>query len=357
MAMKNKSIVLGAVILLLLGTQISAECPSGDVTGDCKVNLADFAVIASQWLTGDGIPQGMVLIPSGMFEMGDSFNESLFDEHPVHTVTLSSFYISKYGITNGQYRDFLNGTSHQNKVVNGVVYALSDGSNSYPYCDTSVSSSYSQIAYSGGVFSVQTRHGRTMANDPIVMVSWCGAVAYCNWRSQQEGHQPCYNLSTWECDFSKNAYRLPTEAQWEYAARGGLSGRRFPWGDTITHSQANYLSHNESSYDISPTRGCHPTWDDGIYPYTSPVGTFACNGYGLYDMAGNVWEWCNDWYDSYGLEAQINPTGPAIGIVRVLRGGSWADYSSYCRVSSRIGDGPGNRHPTYGGFRVVLGLK
>lgn len=219
------------------------------------------------------------------------------------------------------------------------------------------------LLVAGSVFSVRTKGGRSMVNDPMVRVSWYGAVAYCNWRSHQEGRQPCYNLSTWTCDFSKNGYRLPTEAQWEYAARGGLSGRRFPWGNTITHSQANYYSRSEYSpglsptpYDISPTRGCHPTWDDGIYPYTSPVGSFAPNGYGLYDMTGNVWEWCNDWHDDYSSSPQTNPTGPTSGTYRVLRGGCWYYGAGYCRVASRGSLGPGVRSDSRVGFRVSLGF-
>lgn len=387
--------VLVSITLLVAGSVCLAECPPADLTGDCYVDMKDLAVMAGWWmstcldpnacpdpnacdgadlvpsgqvdgadllalvdvwLTGNRIPADMVVIPAGTFQMGDSFSEGDSDERPVHTVTLSSFYMSRCEITNGQYRDFLQSALSQGLVTvsGGVVYKAGSGT-SYPYCDTHAADSDSQIVYSGGAFSVRTKGGRSMVNDPMVEVSWYGAVGYCNWRSQQEGRQPCYNLSTWVCDFGKNGYHLPTEAQWEYAARGGLSGKRFPWGNTITHSQANYYSSSSYSYDISPTRGYHPTWNDGIYPYTSPVGSFAPNGYGLYDMAGNVYEWCNDWYSSsyYSSSPSTSPTGPTSGTYRVLRGGSWGSIANYCRVADRGGGRPDRRDNVIG-FRVSL---
>jgi formylglycine-generating enzyme required for sulfatase activity len=298
----------------------------------------------------------MVSIPGGTFQMGDSKGDGWSDELPLHTVTLSPFHMGRYDITNQQYCAFLESALSQGliAVTSGVVYKAGSGT-SYPYCDTNSSSSYSQISYSGGVFNVRTKGGRSMANDPMVHVSWYGSVAYCNWRSQQEGKEQCYNFSTWVCDFTKNGYHLPTEAQWEYAARGGLSGKRFPWGDTITHSQANYYSYSGYSYDLGgPPWGYHPTWSaDGITPYTSPVGSFAANGYGLYDMTGNVWQWCNDWSGSYSSSPQTNPTGPTSGSYRVLRGGGWVYDADICRVSFRFNYDPFSRIYYYG-FRVVM---
>jgi len=303
------------------------------------------------------LPADMVFIPGGTFAMGDNFNEGVSSEWPVHTVTVDSFYVGKYELTNGQYCDYLNSAMSQGiiRVTSGVVYKAGSGT-TYPYCDTSTSSSLSQIAYSGGVFTVRSKGGRGMANDPMVHVSWYGAAAYCNWRSQEEGKEQCYNLSTLDCDFEKKGYRLATEAEWEYGARGGFSGRRFPWGDTISHSQANYRSESGYSYDVSPTGGYHPTWNDGVYPYTAPAGSFAANGYGLYDMAGNAWEWCNDWYSGlyYSSSPTNNPTGPIGGAYRVLRGGgAWGINAYYCRVAYRDYYRPAYRFGDVG-FRLVL---
>jgi formylglycine-generating enzyme required for sulfatase activity len=347
----------------------SISQPHTDIygVGDGIANFKDFAVMASQWLTTDPcVPDDMAYISEGEFDMGDHLGDGFEDELPIHAVFLGGFFMSKYETTNQQYCDYLNDAYSlgQIKVVSGRVYAYSDGSNSYPYCDTSGSSPYSQVDYNNvsGTFSVRTKGEppRDMSDDPMVMISWYGAAAYCNWRSQQEGKEQCYNLSTWTCDFSRHGYRLATEAEWEYAARGGEQSPyyRFPWGDTISHSQSNYYSDSYFSYDVSPTRGYHPAYNDGIYPYTAPVGSLSANGYGLYDMSGNVGEWCNDWYNSiyYSTSPYDNPQGPASGSFRVLRGGCWYYFANFCRVAVRIDFTPGYRY-RYFGFRVVLDLE
>lgn len=303
-------------------------------------------------------PSDMVLISGGSFQMGDSKGDGDSRELPVHTVTLDSFYMGKYEVTNGQYCAYLNSALGSSIYVSSGV--VKGNGNNQPYCDTHSYDSRSQIDYTGGLFSVRTKAGRDMSNDPMVLVSWYGGVAYCNWRSQQEGKEQCYNLSTWECDFSKHGYRLPTEAEWEYAERGGLSGKRFPWGDTISHSQANYHSYWLGGspyypYDVSPTSGFHPNWNDGIKPYTSPVGSFSANGFGVYDMTGNVREWCNDWYSStyYSSSPPNNPTGPTSGWARVLRGGGYHHSAYCCRVPWRFSTNPNGRIHDYG-FRLSL---
>jgi sulfatase modifying factor 1 len=280
---------------------------------------------------------GMALIPPGSFTMGDAFSEGYDDELPNHSVYVSAFYTDKYLVTK----------------------ALWDSVKTW-----SMTNGYSFAGVSGKA-----------ASHPVQGVSWYSAVAWCNARSQKEGLTPCYytdaGLTTiykvgpinpyvkWDA----NGYRLPTEAEWEKAARGGASGRRFPWADTdnISHSRANYYAWENQAFDLSyPPAGCDPIFASDGTPYTSPVGQFAANGYGLYDLAGNVWEWCWDWYqfDWYsqaGAKAADTrgPTGPLS--CRVQRGGGWSDYAFFCRTAYRD-----DYYPTFGdgndGFRCVRGL-
>ena len=372
--------VISLGLFVFIGNTALAWCPSADLSGDCFVdsddlvlmanqwlngyNFEGFAVMAKQWLTTDSnVPDVMAYIPDGEFEMGRHVGDGISDELPRHAVLVDAFFMSRYEITNQQYCDYLNDANSlgQIKVVSGVVYASSDDPCDYPYCDTHSADTDSQIDFSDPNFSVREKGGRDMSDDPMVEVSWYGAASYCNWKSGQEGYESCYNLSTWECDFSKHGYRLPTEAEREYAARGGEHSPyyRFGWGDTISHSQANYYADPCSySYDVSPTEGPHPNWDDGIRPITSVVGSFSPNAYGLYDMTGNVWEWCNDWYDDYYyyVSPYDNPEGPASGDFRVMRGGGSNYDAYYSRVAYRDLSRPVNRSFS-GGFRIVLDLE
>ncbi|MFH1107757.1 MAG: SUMF1/EgtB/PvdO family nonheme iron enzyme [Planctomycetota bacterium] len=302
-------------------------------------------------------PEGMVFIPGGDFMMGDSFDpsEGNSDELPRHLIRVDSFYMDRYEVTNQQYADALNWAKGQGNLItvtSGVVYKYNSGT-SYPYCSTTASTSYSRITWNGSAFGVVS--GKE--NHPMVMVSWYGAAAYANWRSVMGGWTPSYDTGTWTCNFVANSYRLPTEAEWEYAARGGVAGTRFPWSDSnnIQHARANYYSDPGYSYDTSPTRGDHPTFATGNYPYTSPAGYFAPNGYGLFDMAGNAWEWCNDWYDGsyYSVSPGSNPTGPGSGDFVVLRGGSWGRFANLLRCAFRNFLLPDDRENGLG-FRLAL---
>ncbi|MEI8206564.1 MAG: SUMF1/EgtB/PvdO family nonheme iron enzyme, partial [Kiritimatiellales bacterium] len=242
-------------------------------------------------------PSDMAYIPAGSFNMGDVFGEGYASEWPVHSVYVSGFYMGKTETTKAQWDDVYN-------------WAITHG------------------------YSFTNAGSGKASSHPVQTVSWYDCVKWCNARSEKEGKTPCYTVdgnvyrtgqSAPDCNWSAGGYRLPTEAEWEKAARGGLSGKRFPWGDTIQHTRANYFSSSSYSYDTSSTRGYHPTYNDGVYPYTSPAGSFAANGYGLYDMAGNVWEWCWDWreYAYYTSSPSSNPRGASSGDIRALRGGCW----------------------------------
>jgi len=364
----SAGLVVGTVSEVFSDTVAQGDVTTQDPESDQSIpSGSPVDLVVSKGSTAE-----MVYIPGGTFQMGFTFLENADDERPEHTVTLNSFYMGKYEITNGQYAKFLNSA-----LSSGTIY-MDDGivrgtENNLPYCETAdVSGSSSHINYyiiyspvppynpiSQG-FNVLTKGGRDMDNDPAVTVSWYGAAAYCNWRSEQEGRQPCYDLSTWECDFDKNGYRLPTEAEWEYAARGGASPyTRYPWANGIHHLAANYKANGDAyHYDWSPytTDTYHPQWNDGIFPYTAPVGSFPANGYGLHDMVGNAWQWCNDWYfaDYYliSFPETINPTGPASGTHRVVRGGSWLSDAFLCRTSYRGDITPDMTFESVG-FRVV----
>ena len=203
-------------------------------------------------------------------------------------------------------------------------------------------------------------------------VDWFDCVKWCNARSQQAGRTPVYytdagythiytNLESYTVYMNPaaNGYRLPTEAEWEKAARGGLSGQRFPWGNNIDESLANYYGATASyTYDLGPNGYNTVGSVGGTSPATSPVGSFAPNGYGLNDMAGNVLEWCWDWYGTpYGQPSNTNPTGPVGPLSnRVLRGCSWDHYANYARCANRTDAYVPNFANYYIGFRCVRGL-
>ena len=278
-------------------------------------------------MTTNQAPWGMVWVEGGDVSLG----QAGFAE-PVHTAYVGGFWMDAMEMTKAKW----------NEVAGWA------GSNGYDISE-------------GSVLCKTNNH-------PIYQATWYVCVKWCNARSQKEGLTPCYYLDaayaqvykTNNIDISPawvnwlaNGYRLPTEAEWEKAARGGRQGRLFPWGgDTVQHSEANYHSLELYSYDTSPTRGSHPIYGNGDYPRTSPAGSFRANGYGLYDMAGNVWEWCWDWHGDYSSPYQINPTGPSTGSNRVVRGGCWDGGAPTLRCAWHVGSFPWDTPATFG-FRCV----
>ncbi|MHC4534447.1 MAG: SUMF1/EgtB/PvdO family nonheme iron enzyme, partial [Planctomycetota bacterium] len=272
----------------------------------CKI------IASSKPAPGVPKPLEMVLISPGTFMMGSPSDEQDRDpdEGPQHQVTLTKgFYMGKYEVTVGQYVKFLEATGEES----GVDW----NDNNCP------------LSRSSGSYTL--RDGRSW-NQPMVEVSWYGAAMYCNYLSELEGLQSVYNPDTWEVDWSANGYRLPTEAEWEYACRAGTQ-TRFYWGD-----DPDYMEINDYC------------WSDG--DGWKEVGQKKPNAFGLYDMSGNVYEWCQDWYGSYGDSDQTDPIGPNSGSTRVLRGGFRDEDARHCRSANRHKISPDERHSSIG-FRIL----
>ena len=275
-------------------------------------------------------PTNMVLIPGGVLLMGDNLGDGDDDlEQPVHSVYVSPFYMDRFEVTKALWDQV------HTWWTNG-----------------------------GGILPEFGGFGKS-DDHPIHTVTWQNAATWCNARSLMEGLTPCYDLSefrsnwTATCNWEADGYRLPTDAEWEKAARGGLTGRRFHWGDTVDHSHANYSAYG-SLFDYDPTPYTsptpHPDYDDGVTPFTSPAGSFAPNAYGLFDMSGNVWEWCWDAFEEYLSGHVVDPRGPGSGAVRVIRGGGWSTYGETMRSAFRFDDlAVGGYYSEYG-FRCVRGL-
>ena len=255
-----------------------------------------------------------VFVPAGAFRMGDNFGEGDARERPVHRVTLDAFYIAKFEVTNAQWRRFRDDPGYDQPQYwpDGRVVPKD------------------QIPY----WNQPQNHGGGTPNSdvyPVLGVNWDGAVAYCRWLSAKTGRQ----------------YRLPTEAEWEKAARG-TDQRRFPWGDAIDKTYANFAY--AQAYDTGLPVGFYDgSTRSGLATHSN------ASPYGAYDMAGNVMEWCQDWYgrDYYSHSSPKNPTGPATGAYRVLRGGTFFMDSVELRSSARTAAWPSVQTHRMVGFRPV----
>jgi formylglycine-generating enzyme required for sulfatase activity len=256
----------------------------------------------------------MSFVKGGTFTMGCTYEQSSdcnSDEKPAHQVTLSDFYIGKYELTLKQFEKFIAATGYKTDadkegwsyVYNGSSWEKKNGVNWK--CDA----------------SGNTRQ-QSEFDHAVIHVSWNDAKAYCEWLSQKSG----------------KTYRLPTEAEWEYAARGGNLSNGYKYSGSNNIGEVAWYCENSGSK-------------------THPVGQKKANELGIYDMSGNVGEWCEDWYGNYSSCSQINPTGASSGYYRVFRGGSRSSYAIHCRIAYRSSFTPANRI-YFIGFRLVcLSLK
>ncbi|MDE3251474.1 MAG: formylglycine-generating enzyme family protein [Bacteroidota bacterium] len=303
--------------------------------------------------------EGMVFIPAGETQMGANDQEGRKDEYPVHTVQLKGFWIDCTEVTNRQFSEFVKATGYITTAEKAIDWEemkkqLPPGTPK-PSADQLAPASLVFIKNSQASNLVDYsqwwkwekganwRHPQGMGSDlkgkedyPVVQISWFDAEAYCKWAGK----------------------RLPTEAEWEYAARGGQKGKKYPWGNEDPETGKPKANTWQGTFPAVNT-----DWDH--YDRAAPVRSFQPNGYGLYDMAGNVWEWCSDWYrpDYYQHSAKIEPAGPENSYdpdeptipKKVVRGGSFLCNASYCkgyRVTSRMKSSPdtGLEHT---GFRCV----
>jgi sulfatase modifying factor 1 len=267
--------------------------------------------------------RGQVSIPGGTCALGDFFDEGYPSdgEVPVHVVRLPDFYMDATTVTNAAFATFCKATDYvtdaEDLGISAVFHLAFTGSRRHVVGAATGASWW--LVVEGASWRAPEGPGSDVsrrANHPVVHVSWNDAQAYCAWVGK----------------------RLPTEAEWEYAARAGLAGRRYAWGDDLTPQGRWMCNIWQGTFPSTNTR------DDG-HLTTAPVKSFRPNGYGLWNTAGNVWEWCSDWFDAdyYTSAPEESPRGPDTGQARVMRGGSYLCHHSYCnryRVAARSSNTP-----------------
>lgn len=270
---------------------------------------------------------GMVLVPAGTFVMGSDAGEGYEDERPERRPSISAFWIGAYEVSNARYAEALGRALQQGEieVVPGPLYGAVHGTGGgVLYLDMDAATlpnvippNECRITFEDGVFGVEPGY----EDHPVVGVSWFGAAAFCNWLSAADGLAPCYDIETWTCDFDASGYRLPTEAEWEKAARGTADERVYAWGNSYDCAHANGWTCVRATVAVQ---------DRDYWIGASP--------FGCVHMIGNVSEWCQDWYDRsyYQNQSGSNPRGPASGNQRVVRGGSFATFvQDFMRCASR----------------------
>ncbi|MBN2664784.1 MAG: formylglycine-generating enzyme family protein [Bacteroidales bacterium] len=277
----------------------------------------------------------MVFVKGGTFSMGNPFSDKLRsgedDERPVHKVKVNDFYIGKYEITVRQYKEFIVDRTYDEFARFGVDHRLPSAP------DTTWWQGHpdAELYWKGQVSEWWGWNN----SFPMFYVTWYDAVAYCNWLSEKSGYEKCYTISSdgaISCDYSKTGYRLPTEAEWEYAARGGTKSATYRFSGSDNFNEVAWVD------------------DNTLLSGPKPVGTKKANDIGVYDMSGNVWEWCNDFYSPfyYSNSSSDNPVNEHPTGYRVIRGGSWHYQVELATVSTRDGPKPGFTNYNYG-FRVV----